>query len=485
MNGILQQIRKLTAGHTAPFLADPELLRRFIANRDEAAFATLVERHGAMVLGICRRLLRHTQDAEDACQAVFLVLARKARSIRKQQSVASWLHGVAYHVATNLKRDLARRSARATAAPEPSKPDPTAEASWREVQAIIEEELARLPENHRAPLILCYVEGKTRDEAAQQLGWNDATLRGSLERGRNQLRVRLTRRGITPTTAGIAGALAANSATASVPATVVVTIVKTGLAYAVERSGAVAEGAPGLKAVALADAMLKSALVGKIKSAVVCMLITAACVGLSLSTSLLGTRVPSEERLNQAEVRRVDHLNPAQQQIPIVKNAPGEREPPRLRQRFLDLQPHATLKLTESFAEKENNLATLPTGEQTLSGVKFNIGEGLILLNHEERRAPRKVAGIKVDATFSRLYVLHATHWNKGDALVGHYVLNYEDNSQELIPIVCGKDVGNWWYHANERLPSHAAVGWKGENASAMKISQAKIRRNRSLGGEK
>src|SRR5262249_17391288 len=144
--------------------------------------------------------------------------------------------------------------------------------------------------------------------------------------------------------------------------------------------------------------------------------------------------------------------------------------------RFLDLQAHATLKLTENFAHEDNNLATLPKGEQTLSGIKFNIGERLILLTHNEREGPRNVAGIKVGAAFAKLHVLHATHWDKEDALVGHYALNYEDGTRATIPIVCGKDVNNWWYHDGEGPPSNARVGWKGENPSARIVSQAKIR---------
>src|SRR5262249_42690745 len=193
-NAILQHIHKLVAAQTTQALSDRNLLDRFLARRDEAAFAALVERHGAMVLGVCRRVLRNAHDAEDASQAAFLVLARKAATIRKQESLASWLHGVAYHIAANLKREAARRRAREASRQGALQADATVEICWREMQGLLDEELARLPERYRSPLILCYLEGKTRDEAAQQLGWSLATLRGRLERARERLRAGLSRR---------------------------------------------------------------------------------------------------------------------------------------------------------------------------------------------------------------------------------------------------------------------------------------------------
>src|SRR5262249_3232702 len=145
---------------------------------------------------VCRRTLHNVHDAEDACQASFLVLARRAGSIRKRACLASWLHSVAYRAASRLRRDLARRHARERPCPD-EPPAPVHDVSWRDVQAVVDAELARLPERFRAPLLLCYLEGKTRDQAASELGWSLDTLRGRLERGRNLLRARLTRRGLT------------------------------------------------------------------------------------------------------------------------------------------------------------------------------------------------------------------------------------------------------------------------------------------------
>jgi RNA polymerase sigma factor (sigma-70 family) len=174
---------------------DQQLLQRFLMLREEAAFTTLVERHGPMVLGVCRSVLHHAQDAEDACQATFLELARKASSIRKPTSLAPWLHGVAYRLALRIK---ARRD-RTSDLGVPPRPQPALldELTGRELGQILHEELALLPESYRLPLILCYLEGLTRDEAARRLGWTAATLKGRVDRGRHLLRRRLERRGLT------------------------------------------------------------------------------------------------------------------------------------------------------------------------------------------------------------------------------------------------------------------------------------------------
>jgi RNA polymerase sigma factor (sigma-70 family) len=208
LNGVFQRIRALAAVRADRQCGDMELLRRFVETADEAAFTVLVERHGPMVLGLCRRLLRQGHDAEDACQAAFLVLARRAGSLRKRDALASWLHGVAYRICVNLKRQQARRQRRERTAtrPETSGHDDD-EVTWRELRTVLDEELQRLPQRYRAPLVLCYLEGKTRDEAAQALGAKPGALHGLLERARKLLRQRLEQRGVTLSAALFATAL--------------------------------------------------------------------------------------------------------------------------------------------------------------------------------------------------------------------------------------------------------------------------------------
>jgi RNA polymerase sigma factor (sigma-70 family) len=224
LNTVMQHIRRLALPPGCR-LSDRELLERFISRRDEGAFAALVQRHGPMVLGLCRRVLRHDQDAEDACQAAFLVLARKAGSIRNRDCAGSWLHGVAYRIARNLSREIARRRARESPAKEISQADPAGDLSWREVRAALDQVIDGMPERYRAPLVLCYLEGKTRDEAAQHLGWSLGTLRGRLERGRELLRSRLVRRGLTLGTA-LLGSSLAPQATAALPSNLVIATVQ-------------------------------------------------------------------------------------------------------------------------------------------------------------------------------------------------------------------------------------------------------------------
>jgi RNA polymerase sigma factor (sigma-70 family) len=176
--------------------SDRELLEQFLTGKNEQAFAALVQRHQGMVHSVCRSVLRHCQDAEDACQAAFLVLAKQARSIRDANALAGWLHGVAFRIASQAKKQAARRRLceRRAASTEVSTED---DMSWREVQCILHAELERLPEKYRLPLIACCLEGHTRDEAARQLGWTFGTLKGMLDRGRELLRKRLERRGVT------------------------------------------------------------------------------------------------------------------------------------------------------------------------------------------------------------------------------------------------------------------------------------------------
>jgi RNA polymerase sigma factor (sigma-70 family) len=206
---------------------DQELVARFLEDREEAAFAALMQRHGVMVLGVCERILHNRHDAEDACQAVFLVLARNAASIRRCSSLASWLHGVALRVARKMYTSLARRSAReAVAAAQKPSASEAGDMSWREVQRLLDKELQCLPNRYRAPLVLCYLQGRTHDEAARELGWTLGALRGQLVRGREKLRRRLLRRGVTGASALALVALVPGLGPAAVPPALVAATVQ-------------------------------------------------------------------------------------------------------------------------------------------------------------------------------------------------------------------------------------------------------------------
>src|SRR5437870_1758340 len=166
LGNMVRQLRKWAGARDANTLADQDLLCRYITAKDETAFSCLVKRHGPMVLGMCRKMLRQEQDAEDAFQATFLVLAKKATAIRKQESVGSWLYSVAFRVASKLRAVQARRKARETPLGDDAPARDCEDVSWREVQLSVYAELNRLSDKYRAPLLLCYLQGKTRDEAA-------------------------------------------------------------------------------------------------------------------------------------------------------------------------------------------------------------------------------------------------------------------------------------------------------------------------------
>lgn len=210
LSAVMEQAR-IAASRTA---TDAELLEQFLRTSDEAAFAALVHRHRARVLAACRAVLADGADVEDAAQQTFLTLWQNARSIRKRRSVGSWLFGVAHRLAVTISARARRRiliEGRARERRRESTPAP--DISWPEACAILHEELDRLADKHRLPLLLCYLDGKPRDEAAKQLGWSVGALKGHLQRGRIRLRARLARRGVT-LSAGLLAAAAGTTATA-------------------------------------------------------------------------------------------------------------------------------------------------------------------------------------------------------------------------------------------------------------------------------
>jgi RNA polymerase sigma factor (sigma-70 family) len=229
---LLNQLRRLFDAETSSHLSDGQLLQCFQSGRDEEAFTALMHRHGPMVHRVCRRVLAREHDAEDVFQATFLVLARKAGSIAKSASVASWLHGVAYRLALKARLQSGRWHARAASAVPPETEEPSAATAWRELQAILDEELQRLPAKYRAPLILCYLEDLTHDEAALQLGWPVGTVKGRLARAREMLRCRLAKRGLALTATAWVAALAGNGVSAAVPPSLLSTTIRAALPVA-------------------------------------------------------------------------------------------------------------------------------------------------------------------------------------------------------------------------------------------------------------
>jgi len=207
VGGFLNRLARGMAAEALRGESDRELVGRLVAGPDPATFEAVVRRHGPMVYRVCRRVLRHEQDAEDAFQATFLVFARSLRTIRKPAALASWLHGVALRTARRARASAANRR-RAERQAVTANAAPSDELTWGELRPVLDEELAKLPERWRLPLVLCYLEGRTQDEAAGELGWGRITLRRRLDEARAALGRRLARRGFGP--AAVAAILVAD-----------------------------------------------------------------------------------------------------------------------------------------------------------------------------------------------------------------------------------------------------------------------------------
>jgi RNA polymerase sigma factor (sigma-70 family) len=229
MSSLLHHLRRIALAGQSAGLADGALLDGFVNQRDGACFEALVRRHGPMVLGVCRRILRDHHDAEDAFQATFLVLVRRAATV-PPQAVGNWLYGVAYRTALNARRAAARRRARER--PEHNMPHPTTEPAedWVELRPVLDAELSRLPDKYRSAVVLCDLEGLTRAEAAGHLGVPEGTLSGRLTIARRMLAGRLARRGLT-LSAGALAALLPQGSAAAIPPPLVEATVRGGQAW--------------------------------------------------------------------------------------------------------------------------------------------------------------------------------------------------------------------------------------------------------------
>jgi RNA polymerase sigma factor (sigma-70 family) len=314
MDTLLWHIRKLAAGRGASQRTDRHLLEDFCACRDHGAFAALVVRHGPMVLRVCRRVLNHEQDAEDAFQATFLVLAQKAGSIRKREALAEWLHGVAYRTATEAKRKAARRrthEARLGALLPQLTPSP----SWDDVRAVLDEEIQRLPAIFRATFVLCVLEGKSGLEAAAALGVEPGTVSSRLTRARQRLQQRLVRRGIELSALLAALAVAESAGQAGVPALLASATLRFGLSAA---AGGTAAGGIPAEVAELAAGVTRAMLLSKAKLTTVILVIMSLVGG---GTSVLTHQMLAEKPLTlQATSKRAGLNRLAAQQ----KNAKPE-----------------------------------------------------------------------------------------------------------------------------------------------------------------
>jgi len=370
---MLQDLRRFVLRREADGRTDGELLECFISRRDEPAFEVLVRRHGPMVLGVCRRVLGSWHDAEDAFQATFLVLARKASRVAPRELVGHWLYGVAWRTAAKARVIALRRRAHEAKAGLRQREDTPGEAVEADVRPLLDQELSRLPERYRLPIVLCDLQGRARAEAARQLGVPEGTVSSRLARGRDLLRQRLVRRGVTLGVTALA-ALLAEQATAAVPAPL--------LSAACAMGQALAGGVVSASVLTLSKGVLRPMILSKFNLTAV-MVLTLGLAG--LGTGLLGQRAPAEKpvALAAAEKEDKDKVETGPTRMGVISAIDANKGV-------------VTLRYQADPGRKE----TTETEFKLAGDVKIQLEHGLLKESREGKRADL-ILGVPVWATLS------------------------------------------------------------------------------------
>jgi RNA polymerase sigma factor (sigma-70 family) len=304
MSALLKSLRRTALLGTEDELPDARLLQLFVQSREEAAFEALLRRHGQMVLGVCRRVLGNEPDAEDAFQATFLVLVRKASSLRSGEALASWLYAIAYRTARKAQAMTLKRRNKESLVP-PRRPCESADGPWDELVEHLDTELSRLPEKYRAPVVLCELEGKSRKEAARLLHLAEGTLSWRLAHARKLLAERLARyRAALP--AGVVAALLSDrSSKAEVPRALAASTAKAAAQPALGQ--ALKAGVVSARVAALTEGVLKTMLLSKLKV----VWIVALLVALAGGVGSVGYRSQAQAQRPQEGPVRAEEVNRA------------------------------------------------------------------------------------------------------------------------------------------------------------------------------
>jgi RNA polymerase sigma factor (sigma-70 family) len=398
---LLRQVRRLAAGDSACPETDRQLLDDFTARRDEVAFTALVARHGSMVLRVCRRVLSHEQDAEDAFQATFLVMARNTASIRKRDTVGDWLHGVAYRTAMKAKRSAARRrnhETRRRAAVPPPAPGP----SWDDVQAILDEAIQKLPPAFRQAFILSVLEGKSASEVAAELGCKEGTVRSRVSRARRLLQQWLTRRGIKLTVVLAALSLTESAGRAALPRALAQAAVRSGLLVA---AGESAGGVIPARVAALAAGVARGMFLTKTKIALAALLavsLFAAGAGVLAHHALAAREAEPPRPAESPRRARVAELQPPKQAARPSQDV-GEDDPDAVsyRGRVLDPdgKPVAGAKVYYHFITREDEPIPVRTATDSQGRFSFTLTRKDVPLSADAIQAdPRKIGQVIVKA---------------------------------------------------------------------------------------
>jgi RND family efflux transporter MFP subunit len=302
-------------------VADAELLERYVCDRDEAAFELLLWRHGALVLNVCRRVLHREQDAEDAFQATFLAFVRKAKTIARRDAVAGWLYSVAYRVALEAKERTRRTAAQEKAGGKLLAVLPSSDPIWHDLRPILDEELNRLPERLRRPLVLCYLEGKSNEEAARQLGCRIGTIYSRLSRGREVLRRRLRRRGLTLSIAALTAAVTEHAAEATPATSLVQAAFRSALSFIGPSANSIS---PRVRA--WAEGVLWTMFLTQLKMAALVLVLIGALIGGGVLSHALMAAPQAEEAKAEDPSRPPGEARPAASDpvpVQVVRPMPG------------------------------------------------------------------------------------------------------------------------------------------------------------------
>jgi RNA polymerase sigma factor (sigma-70 family) len=290
-HSILDHLRRMVMLHDGGGQTDGELLGCFVEKRDEAAFAALLKRHGTMIMSVCGRILHNRQDAEDAFQSTFLVLARKARTVVPREMVGNWLYGVAQQTALRTRALSARSREKQVAIMPELAASNHSSGDWL---PLLDQELCRLPAKYRAPIVLCDLEGRTRKEVARQLGWPEGSVSSRLSRGRALLAKRLVKHGVTFSAEALALATIQNAATATPAAALVSTTVKAAMLVAAGQTAAT--GLVSAQVAAITKGVLTSMLLTKLKTVMAVTVIVCALGGM-IGTSFLDGQTTGNDPL--------------------------------------------------------------------------------------------------------------------------------------------------------------------------------------------
>jgi RNA polymerase sigma factor (sigma-70 family) len=314
---LIHQVRRAALLRQDGGFTDGQLLGSFIERRDEAAFEALVRRHGPMVLGVCRRVLRNGADAEDAFQATFLVLARKAASLRARELVGNWLYGAAYRTAMQARATIARRQAREKQVQEMPDPQVESEPDWRELLPLLDRELSKLPDKYRVPVVLCDLEGKSRKEVARLLGVPEGRLSWRLAHARKLLAGRLARYGLTVSGGALAAGLSERTASAAVTQALAASTARAaGLAAA---GHGLTAGAVPARVVALAEGVIKTMFLLKLRTFVALAVVT--CVGAGVVGLAYRTTAAEPTRTTAAAPAAADDLEALRLEVEALRKS--------------------------------------------------------------------------------------------------------------------------------------------------------------------